>query len=63
MQCPHCGNRNPEYFQTNTEPGSRDEPTYLCLAPCEPRDSYLDHLELSDPMRRTCNFQWEPNNG
>ena len=60
MMCPHCGNRNPDLFEASSDDPRDPDLAVLCLAPCDPRDSYLDHLQITDPMRQTCGFWWEP---
>lgn len=69
-QCPHCGNTDPAFLQSNLEPEgihsrSRDL-TILCVARVKPNEWSFDHVEpgpddIGPDGLVACGMQWDPN--
>ena len=60
LTCPHCGNTDQKWFETNGLPKRAPGFSILCMKPCDPDESSFDEYALPDPEdRRVCGMQWE----
>ena len=64
-RCPHCGNSNPQYIESNVQPGERCPPedlTLLCLAPVPLGEESFDWDLIADSPEHqgVCGMQWNP---
>jgi len=65
-KCPHCGNTDSNFIQSNGEPANSPDLTLLCVARVKPGDWSFDHVKPSPEDYDTnglvpCGMQWEPN--
>lgn len=67
MKCPHCGNTDCKYIETNGDPAKSPDLTLLCVARVAPDDwSFGRELpplpeDYDADGRVPCGMQWEPN--
>lgn len=64
--CPHCGNRDPNFIQSNGERASSPDLTLLCVARVKPEAWSFDHVkpepdQLDAEGLVPCGMQWSPN--
>ena len=65
--CPHCGNQNPKFFETNGVPYSSPDLTLLCVARVKAEDwSFGTELpplpeDYDAKGLVPCGMQWDPN--
>lgn len=64
-RCPHCGNRDEKYIQSNGERATSPDLTLLCIARVKPEEwSFTDPPEadqIGADGLVPCGMQWEPN--
>lgn len=65
-RCPHCGNADGKYIETNGEPARSPDLTLLCVARVPAGEWSFDHVDplpedLDAQGRVPCGMQWEPN--
>lgn len=66
MRCPHCGNADSKYIETNGEPARSPDLTLLCVARVAPDEWSFDHVaplpeDFDAAGLVPCGMQWEPN--
>jgi len=64
-QCPHCGNRDPRFIQSNGEPDASPALSLLCVARVAPDEWSFDTrphaADYDDAGKVPCGMQWDPN--
>lgn len=64
-RCPHCGNTDPAFIESNGEPRSSSDLTLLCVARVKPDEWSFDTKPEPDQIGVDglvpCGMQWEPN--
>lgn len=66
MHCPHCGNTDSKFIQTNGESMASPDLTLLCVARVSPDEWSFDHVKpLPEDHDANglvpCGMQWDPN--
>ena len=64
-RCPHCGNINPKFLQSNGESSASPDLTLLCVRPVATTEwSFTENPlpeDLDEDGRVPCGMQWDAN--